>query len=65
MSPHGIPRTEWERRFKERIAEVAVITSDELDACVYAELQSWPQQDNDWVYLLPEDAADEQMSYWD
>ena len=67
-SGHGIAREEWESRFKQRIAERAVITVDDnLGNIVFAELQSWPTdgyQSDDWLTTLPEEAADEQMSNW-
>lgn len=65
MEQHGIARPEWEQRFRARIAEVAVLTSDELQPVFDAEIQSWPEEEPDgWCYISPEDAADENMSYW-
>jgi len=61
---HGIDRQAWESRFKARLAEKAVLTSDELPAVFEAEIESWPTSDEDWKYWTPEDAADENLSYW-
>lgn len=64
MKPHGIERKEWERRFGARIAEKAVLTSEELSRCVDAELESYPASEDDWLTEPPEDAADMNLSYW-
>jgi hypothetical protein len=64
MTPHGIPRDEWERRFKARLAERAVLTSEELPAVFDAEIESWPERESDWLTETPEEAADENLSYW-
>jgi hypothetical protein len=66
MSPHGIARPLWEERFKARLAEKAVLTSEELPAVFDAEIESWPDTDDDeWELIGPEEAADENLSYWD
>lgn len=67
---HGISRDEWVRRFKAKIFD-ALGTKDE--AIADAELESYPPVDerpvagmpNDWELSLPEDAALEQLSYWE
>jgi hypothetical protein len=64
VTPHGISRDEWERRFKARLAEKAVLTSEELPAVFDAEIETWPTDEEEWTLLLPEDAADENLIYW-
>jgi hypothetical protein len=65
MSPHGIARQVWEERFKARLADKAVLTSEELPAVFDAEIESWPDTRDDWAWIGPEEAADENLSYWD
>ena len=50
LPEHGIPRPEWERRFCDEVAA--------------AELESWPEADDDWLTVTPESAAAENLSYW-
>jgi hypothetical protein len=71
LKRHGIDRQEWERRFRARIAQCAFSTEGErlnpagADEIATAELESWPKKDNDdWLVISPEEAADEQMSNW-
>lgn len=65
---HNIERAEWERRFKARFNEVLQPKEGEYPGVVEAELESWPEHpaphDGDWRDELPEDAMDENFSYW-
>ena len=64
LPEHGIPRAEWERRFRAELRRL-VDASDEVADC---EMQTWPGDDGDhfpdWLTTLPEDAAAENLSYW-
>lgn len=72
---HGIARDEWVRRFHERVAAKAVNEENQKLAPAAAaeigaiELEVWPEAGDphngpDWMWTLPEDAADEQMGNW-
>lgn len=60
LKPHGIPRAEWVRRFCDEIKRVAEV-GDDIAA---AELETWPESDDDWLTEAPESAARESLSYW-
>lgn len=60
LPEHGIPRTEWERRFCDEVKR-ATEAGDDVAA---AELESWPEADDDWLTVTPESAAAENLSYW-
>lgn len=62
----SMDRREWERRFGARIKEKGISEDDQPlgDEVVKAELESWPQSDDEWLRVSPEEAADESMSYW-
>lgn len=73
---HGIPRPEWERRFRAHIEAKAVdsdgskLSAEALKDITDAELESWPEggdehNGEDWLVTQPEEAAVEQMSNWD
>ncbi len=72
LAPHGIPRAEWENRFKAAIINLAGLGGAHADAMASAELESWPEQDEvpvpgfdaDWVTEMPESAAMENLTYW-
>ena len=70
MADHGITRDEWENRFMARIKDKLHSEDDaELNAATLrdvtaSELESWPVSEDDWKSVLPEEAADEQLSYW-
>ena len=59
-------REEWVRRFKERIITRADLPRDtpSTDEIVKSELESWPETEDDWKDTEPEDAADDNLSYW-
>lgn len=59
---HGIPREEWERRFRARFVER--FGEDPGDEAIESELESWPAGDDDWLTEPPEDAADSNLLYW-
>jgi hypothetical protein len=63
--PHGIERAEWERRFAQRIAAKRDLTGQALADVVNAELVDWPPTSRSWRTVQPEDAADEQLAFWD
>ena len=60
LPKHGIPRPEWERRLRDEVKR-ATEAGDDVAA---AELESWPEADDDWLTVTPEDAASENLSYW-
>lgn len=60
LPEHGIPRPEWERRFCDEVKR-ATEAGDEVAA---AELESWPEADDDWLTVTPESAAAENLGYW-
>lgn len=66
--PHGLERAEWVRRFTVRIGERLAVISPEREHIAEAELESWPEPSgptaNEWRDFEPEEAADEQISYW-
>lgn len=57
---HGIGRAEWEQRFRDQVKRLADVGDDIADA----ELDSWPEDDEDWRTELPESAAIDNLSYW-
>lgn len=68
LPEHGIPRAEWERRFRDELRRLA----DTCDGVADGELQTWPEDDGDqfpdWLtreYLVAEegDEADAILSY--
>jgi hypothetical protein len=70
---HGIARKEWERRFGVALVERGGLdTNGADDGIVAAELESWPERDEqplpgfdaEWLTELPEDAAAEALSNW-
>jgi hypothetical protein len=67
LKPHGISRAEWVRRFYEEFKKFIDDVDEDL---ILAELESWPERDpkstgdEDWLTDLPEDAAQENLSYW-
>jgi len=71
LQPHGIPRDEWVRRFKLRISQQLDLASSD-DSITLAELESWPEHDEqpvegfppEWLFELPEHAADDNLSNW-
>lgn len=66
IESHNIPRKEWEERFGKRIIERAgpgEHLGDDHDL-IKAELEGWTTEGGDWEDWTPEDAADENMSYW-
>lgn len=73
LKPHGISRAEWVRRFKETVIRLAGLKGNSnADSIVEAELETWPEQDEnpvpgfnpDWESEAPESAALENLSYW-
>ena len=60
LKPHGIPRAAWVRRFCDEIKRAAN-ADDDIAA---AELESWPESDDDWLTEDPENAARENLSNW-
>lgn len=60
---HGLSRAEWVRRFRAQFLKR--LGDDPGDATIEAELGSWPEADGDWRGEMPEDAADDCLSYWD
>ena len=59
-------RAEWEKKFKERIIKRADLPPDDKVTAemVQSELESWPESGDDWKDYDPEEAADENLSYW-
>ena len=72
LNPHGIPRAEWVDRFKTAFITQAGLDASCADDIVQAELESWPEQDENPVpgydaglmTELPETAVAENLSYW-
>ncbi len=60
LKPHGIPRAEWVRRFCDEIKRAAQVCDD----IAAAELETWPESDEDWLTEDPENAARENLGYW-
>lgn len=68
---HGIPREEWETRFRAHVMRRLDAPADDT-YLADAELESWPPVDdypiegepNDWEVNTPEEAADESLSNW-
>jgi hypothetical protein len=67
-APHNIARAEWIRRFTARVESQLALTADESTGVVPGELEGWPDDpdahSSDWREWLPEEAADENLSYW-
>jgi len=63
---HGIERAAWELRFHERIATALGLSIAAAKDTAEAELESWPDEgaDPEWLFELPENAADENLSNW-
>jgi hypothetical protein len=61
VKPHGIPRDEWERRFRDTFARQLGQTDPGI---LDAELESWPVEDDDWLTEQPEAAALENLDHW-
>jgi hypothetical protein len=72
---HGLQRDEWERRFHARIADCATdpeglkLTPEAAKEISTDEIAQWPESGDphngpDWMWTLPEEAADEQMGNW-
>lgn len=55
-------RPEWVQRFSARIQE-AIGDNLANEEVIAAELESWPIE-GDWAKWEPEEAADENLSYW-
>lgn len=75
ITPHGIARNEWEIRFQARISEQLDLARENdlsWSNVPASELASWPEQDEhpvagfppEWTIKLPEEAADQNLSYW-
>lgn len=58
-----IGREEWAARFKARIIEQAGLQPEERHVAD-SECEA-AMEDDEWVNDIPEDSADEAMSYWD
>jgi hypothetical protein len=54
---------EWAQRFKARVIERAGLTPEQ-HGCADAECDA-AMEDGTWVDDIPEDSADEALSYWD
>jgi hypothetical protein len=61
VAPHNTPRTEWCRRFCDEIARAAGISADAAEP----ELAAWPDTEDEWLTVSPQDAAQESLSYWE
>lgn len=59
---HNLSRQVWEHRFSRRIAQRLHPDQQDVTKITSAELESW--EDDDWLDILPEDAADENMMDW-
>lgn len=64
LPEHGIPRAEWERRFREELRRL----TDCSDGAAEETMLTWPEHDGDqypdWLNTTPEDAVAEALSYW-
>ena len=61
MTPHGIARDEWERKFSDHIKARSGVDDPDIFT---SELESWPTSEDDWEVTLPHEAADENLLDW-
>lgn len=62
--PTKLSRADWELRFACHIVSKGGVPPKAVLHIVKAELESWPESEGEWKNYVPEDAADEQLSYW-
>lgn len=60
-------RAEWELRFAAQFTTRGIEFDTPAVAArvIAAELESWPENEDGWLQYEPEEAADEQLSYWE